>query len=55
MRKVLIFVMYTLWVIALSSLVATTLTDFQYEDLNVIAFTFLAFAILNTFFVTTRR
>jgi len=47
--------MYISWVIALLLIVSTTLNDFKYEDLNLLAIVFFAFALLNSFFVTTKK
>ena len=55
MKTFMTIVMYTLWVIALVAIVATTLTDFKYEDLNVIAACFTVFSLINTFFVVTKK
>ena len=55
MSKILEGLMYLLWVVAIALILATTFTDFKYEDLNTMALLFLAFSLLNTFFVSTRR
>jgi len=43
-------IMYFLWVLAIIALLATTFTNFQYFDLNVLAFALLFFAFINSFF-----
>jgi hypothetical protein len=55
MGKIMSFVMYVLWVVTIGLVVATTLTDFKYEDLNLFALVFFVFSILNTFFVSTHK
>lgn len=55
MRKFLIFVMYLIWVVTVVLVVATTLTDFKYEDLNLLALLFFTFSLINSFFVITRK
>ena len=55
MDKVMQIIMYVLWTIAIIVVVSTTLTDFKYEDLNVLSLVFFAFAILNTFFVIVKK
>ena len=54
MNTVLSGIMYILWVLTIILVLATTFTDFQYEDLNAFAAVFLVFALLNTFLVVAR-
>jgi len=44
--------MYLLWVVAVTAVLATTFTNFQHLDLNVIAFVLLLFALANSFFIS---
>jgi hypothetical protein len=44
--------MYTLWIITILLVLAATFTNFQFEDLNALAIVLLAFALINSFFVT---
>lgn len=55
MKKILTFLMYALWIVAIVLIVATTLTDFKYEDLNLLALVFFVFSLLNSFFVMSRK
>ena len=55
MNRLTVIIMYLLWIIAITVIVATTLMDFKYEDLNLIALVFFVFALLNSFFVMTRK
>ena len=48
-------VMYLLWILTIIAILATTFTDFQYEDLNMIAVVLLVFAVINSYLVLTRR
>lgn len=54
MRKFLGILVYILWTAAIICLLATTFTNFQYEDLNMLAAVLLIFALANSFFLTTR-
>jgi hypothetical protein len=47
--------MYVMWVATIIALLATTFTNFQYEDLNLIAAVLLFFAALNSFFVMNQK
>lgn len=53
MNKLITLVMYVVWVLAIVFVLATTFTNFQYEDLNLITFLLLGFAVLNSFFVVS--
>ena len=44
--------MYALWTMAIITVLATTFTNFQYLDLNVIAIVLLFFALLNSFLMS---
>jgi hypothetical protein len=55
MNKIFVIVVYASWVVALGLIVATTLTDFKYEDLNLLTIVFFAFALLNSFFVSAKK
>lgn len=55
MKKIMVFVMYFLWITTAVMVVATTLTDFKYEDLNLFTLVFFAFSLLNSFFVMTSK
>jgi len=50
MGKISIVILYVLWFLAIISLLVTTFTNFEYSDLNMIAFALLAFAFVNSFF-----
>ena len=54
-QKLLVVVMYIIWILAIIFILATTFTNFQYLDLNVIALVLFGFALLNTFFNLSRR
>lgn len=55
MEKLIVVVMYLLWVLTIIFILATTFTKFEYIDLNVIALVLFGFALLNTFFNLSRR
>ena len=55
MGKLITIVMYFLWILAILSVLATTFTDFQYEDLNAMAIVFTVFAALNSYLTLTVR
>ena len=55
MNIFLTVVMYLLWIATIVTILATTFTNFQYEDLNMLALFLLSFAIINSFFSVTRR
>lgn len=54
MNKISTIIMYLLWIFAIIALLATTFTNFQYIDLNAIAGVLLLFALVNSFFITSR-
>jgi hypothetical protein len=47
--------MYILWVASIVVVLATTFTNFQYEDLNFIAIVLLVFTVLNSALILTSR
>ena len=51
MSKLITFVMYSLWTATIVVVLATTFTNFQYLDLNVIAGVLFMFALLNSYFM----
>ncbi len=55
MNKIITIIMYVLWIGTVIAILATTFTNFQYEDLNLFALVLFALALLNSFFVVTRR
>ncbi len=48
-------VMYALWISAIIAILATTFTNFQYEDLNALAIVLLVFSLVNSFFIIKKR
>ena len=54
MNKIATIIMYLLWIASLIAVLATTFTNFKYVDLNAIAAVLLVFALLNSFFATSR-
>ena len=52
MGKIRTVIMYVLWTLTIICVLATTFTNFQYFDLNVIAIALLLFALLNGFFMS---
>jgi len=48
-------IMYLIWILTIVALLAATFTGYQYIDLNIIALGLLAAALLNSFFVVTRK
>jgi len=55
MKKFLIVVLYLLWIVTIGLVVAAILTDFKYEDINLLALLFVTFALINSFFTVTRK
>lgn len=55
MERFLSIVMYVLWTATIVAILSATFTNFQYEDLNVLAGVLLFFAILNSIFVTIKK
>jgi len=55
MGKILSFIMYILWITTIISILATTFTDFQYEDLNLIAGVLFIFALINSFLILAMK
>ena len=51
MGKVFSVIMYILWIATIAAVLATTFTDFQYEDLNLIAFALFIFAAINSILI----
>ena len=47
--------MYVLWIATVVLILATTFTDFKYEDLNMLAIVSLVFAVLNSIFLLTTK
>lgn len=43
--------MYILWIVTIIAVLGTTFTNFQYEDLNILAGVLLFFALINTLFM----
>jgi len=43
--------MYLMWILTIAFVLAATFNDFQYEDLNLFAIVFLAFSLINSFFM----
>ena len=52
MSKISTIIMYALWTLAIITILATTFTNFQYLDLNIIAVALLFFALLNSFLMS---
>ena len=55
MEKLISLVMYLLWIITVVMVLAATFTNFQNEDLNIIATVLLIFSSLNSFFILSRK
>ena len=55
MNKLITITMYILWTLTIVFILATTFTNFQYEDLNLITCLLFVFALLNSFFVVTQN
>jgi hypothetical protein len=47
--------MYLLWVSTIVVVLATTFTNFQYEDLNLLAVILFVFALVNSFFTISKK
>lgn len=52
MERFFSVVMYILWTATIIAILATTFTNFQYFDLNVLAGILLVFAVINSLFMT---
>ena len=55
MEKLISLVMYLLWIITIVMVIAATFTNFQNEDLNILAVVLLVFSSANAFFILTRK
>lgn len=55
MRKFLIVVLYLLWIVTIGLVVTAILTDFKYEDINLLALLFTTFSLINSFFSVTKK
>lgn len=55
MEKFFSLIMYILWIATVIAILSTTFTNFQYEDLNILAIVLLVFAGLNSFFMINRN
>lgn len=55
MGKIITLIMYLLWICTIIVVLATTFTDFQYEDLNIIAVVLLVFSLVNSYFVASHK
>ena len=55
MNTLLSLMMYGLWILTIVFVLATTFTDFKYEDLNLITAILLVVALINTFLFISRR
>ncbi len=55
MERFLSIVMYVLWTATIVAILSATFTNFQYEDLNILAGIFLFFSILNSIFAVIRK
>jgi len=53
-RGITIF-MYFLWAVTIIAVIATTMKDFQYEDLNMIAIVAFVFAVINSVLALTMK
>jgi len=51
MGKVFSVIMYILWIATIAAILASTFTDFQYEDLNLIASVLFAFSAINSLLI----
>ncbi len=55
MERFLSGVMYFVWTAAIVAVLSTTFTNFQYEDLNILAGVLLFFSVLNSVFIMKRK
>jgi hypothetical protein len=55
MEKLISLVMYVLWTVTIIMILAATFTNFQNEDLNIMAVVLLVFSSLNSFFIFSRK
>ncbi|MEW5894730.1 MAG: hypothetical protein AB1650_03065 [Candidatus Omnitrophota bacterium] len=55
MEKLISLLMYPLWVISILVILAATFTNFQYEDLNILAIILFVSACLNSFFIISKK
>ncbi len=53
MHKAITIFMYFLWGLTILAVFAATFKDFQYEDLNLIAFLSFVFAVMNSILALT--
>ncbi len=55
MQRVITLFMYFLWTVTILAVIATTVKDFQYEDLNMIAIVSFVFAVINSVLALTMK
>ena len=55
LEKLISLFMYLLWIVTLIMILAATFTNFQNEDLNIMAVVLLIFSTLNSFFILSRK
>ncbi len=48
-------IMYLMWMLTIVFVLSTTFTNFEYEDLNLLAVFFLLFSVVNSFFILSRH
>jgi hypothetical protein len=53
--RFLSIVMYVLWIVTIIVILSTTFTNFQYEDLNLLAGVLLFLSVINSIFATVKR
>ena len=54
MKQFIALIMYIMWTATVIALLATTFTDFKYEDLNSITVVLLIFAVINSILAVKR-
>lgn len=55
MERFFSLIMYVLWTATIIAVLSATFTNFQYEDLNILAGVLFVFSALNSFFMLSRK
>ncbi len=55
MNTFITVVLYILWISAIIAILATTFTNFRYDDLNAMAIVLTIFSFINSFFISKKR
>jgi len=54
-EKIFTIFLYLLWTLTIIGILIVTFTNFQYEDLNLIAALLLVFTLINSYFAVSKK